>query len=759
MKFLKGIRFKLLLNVLSILTTAWIVASIFIFSIVSDSLFRMKNDRIGEAARMVGESVISQIYRASNTLLYAANLQLVMDSLELPAEWSVNKKRIDLITTLQSIRQINGIYETLILTNGTGDVLAGDYNIRTSAVNVSEKTWFKNAMERNSLVLSPAYFDLEKTKVLLPLSLKVVHDGESGVLAGMVEMAKVSNADLAAYTQDNITIYIMDSQGAILSALDKKIIGEPILVDYIDEMKRTVQGTFSDSTGVSPISVGFYHIPQTNFFAIAIADKGFLQNYADDIRDTSILVGLIGLLIACGGLVILVSPMVRDIGKLSQYSKQVAEGDQENLPCLELKRNDELGVLGESLLQMVENLNSTILRAEAATVAKSEFLARMSHEIRTPMNGIIGMASLGLMDHPDEQQAHYFRRIDQAANNLLRIINDILDFSKIEANKLEIQPAVMSLSDALHGVKDLLAPIVYKKRLSFQININKNVPQYIMADALRLSQICINLCNNAVKFTEKGYVNLNVTAQKKLGDKIVLQFAVEDSGGGIPESAQHTIFDSFSQVDDTITRKVEGTGLGLAICQSLVSLMDGKIWLESEPGVGSKFFFTLPLPTLKEEDIPKELSADEMAHCIVQKTQDNENPSTENEYKVLQVLLCEDNEINQEIIKVLLKKMGMHITVASNGQEGYDMWKDGAFDLIFMDIQMPVMDGYTATTLIRQHVNGTHIPIIAMTANALSGDKEKSIEYGMTDHITKPINVKEFQQLVMSWSKELANKV
>ncbi|MCB9233284.1 MAG: response regulator [Bacteroidia bacterium] len=390
-------------------------------------------------------------------------------------------------------------------------------------------------------------------------------------------------------------------------------------------------------------------------------------------------------------------------------------------------------IIDNSHLKKVErDLVQAREAAEASVKAREMFLANMSHEIRTPMNAIIGMANLLEKSSLDPRQSRYLEVIKNSAENLLVVVNDILDFSKIEAGMLRIAPRSFSLPRLLINLENSLAFKAREMGIPLRMDYDPTIPEVLISDPERLGQILLNLLGNALKFTEEGEVRLSVRRLPRLGSEIRLRFMVSDTGIGIDQAKQAMIFESFEQEDIGTSRRYGGTGLGLAISKQLVELLGGKLGMESTKGVGSKFFFELELPQGKLE---KENTFPEKNQATAQ-------------LKGVRVLLVEDNLYNRELAAAMLEESGIVMVWAENGRVGLEKLRQEAFDLVLMDIQMPEMGGIEATRIIRQEM-GLKIPIIALTANAMEGQKDSYLEAGMDSYLSKPFDPRQLISTIL----------
>jgi len=442
----------------------------------------------------------------------------------------------------------------------------------------------------------------------------------------------------------------------------------------------------------------------------------------------------------------------------AEHIQVVNDGERSHHEVATLPIKDEDGVVGQVVhvirdvsqrRQIEEEYQRAKEAAESANRAKNEFLANMSHELRTPMNVIIGMNRLALNSSHLDEQRHYLTTVQQSAEALHSLLNDILDFSKIEAGQLDLEARPFDLVNVLESITLNLGMKAQEKGFQLSYDLPAEIHTPLVGDKFRLRQILLNLTGNAIKFTESGQVHIAAEIVSETEKELVLQFKVSDTGPGIPEEIRKKIFESFTQADSSMTRVYGGTGLGLAICKEIAKLLGGKIWVESQEGHGSNFYFT----AVFQKAVPAEGQTVRAASL----------------YR-LNILLVEDNQFNRDLARIILEQQGHTVIQATDGVEALEALTKSAVDVILMDVQMPRMDGITATKFIRQceagtppaadqawhdllcnlqgQIRGEHVPIIAMTAHAMAGDRERCLASGMDNYVTKPFQPEELFELL-----------
>ena len=440
-------------------------------------------------------------------------------------------------------------------------------------------------------------------------------------------------------------------------------------------------------------------------------------------------------------------------GAMMVYAREAdAFAPEEVRLLMELAHNMAFGV--ERLRERVRRL-----AAESASQAKSAFLAHMSHEIRTPMNAVMGMTLLALRADPSPKVRDYLQKIQSSSRHLLGVINDILDISKLEAGKVALEQVEFDLEQMLDDVVSVISEKAASKELQLIVEVADDMPMKLVGDPLRLEQVLINLAGNAVKFTARGEIVLSVSVQERRPGQVVLHFAVRDTGIGLSQQQRERLFQTFQQADSSITRRYGGSGLGLSISKRLAELMGGRIGVDSQPDIGSTFWFTAGLglgPACPGRHGVKIALSSHGTSAAEDSQTAAETLSPAAELQGARALLVEDNELNQEVATEFLEALGLQVELAEDGAVALQKVQRQHYDIVLMDMQMPVMDGLSATRAIRKQPGLQELPILAMTANAMTIDRERCLEAGMNDHIAKPIDPERLLAKLRRWVKPVA---
>ncbi len=734
-----SLKIKLPLSILIIVAITFAISTVFTFYNFTSVVHTVRDSHLQSSAEVIAEKIATQIRQAGRDMVMVASLPNVIEAVEIsPTQDSpeVIEQRLHLTTLFERILLAYGYYNAFYLVNESGEFLVGTSPIAKDLSSGDAGEIFNAAMKKSGFSIGPTVYSSSVSRAIVPIFLEVVYNGYGGALVSSLHISKIVNTALGTSPIKDITPMVFAFSRDTFIEITPGFENDLKIGPWVEQIRGKSKGVLRVNYDDSDYNIAFAQVPQTDIYTITIASDNYMLLPSNMLRQTTLTTNFIAVFVIMLCVCYFTLPVTRDISHLSIFAKSVTEGKDSKL--LASPRKDEIGHLATSLGHMVTSLKDMVVRSEAATKAKSDFLACMSHEIRTPMNGILGTTHLAMRSDPDEKQLNYLKRIDVAAKTLLGVINDILDFSKIEAQKMDISNTTFRISGMLTSMRDMLQSKCDEKDIKLEFSVADDVPDIIFSDPLRLTQICINLCSNAIKFTPLGGVHMHIDIKERQNENIVLLFSVKDSGIGIALEDQQNIFDSFAQADGYTTRKYGGTGLGLTISKSLVQLLGGEIWVASVLGEGSTFSFTIRAIEGFEEDLEEE--------------SDNTQTST---YSIpdLKILLVEDNEINQEIALEVLRGMGATVVLANHGAEAVSIFEKQDVDLILMDIQMPIMDGLTASREIRKSAKpyAQTIPIIAMTAHAMTGDKEKSLQAGMNDHITKPLNIDELYNVLLFW--------
>ena len=758
MKF-RSISSRIILSVVPVVALFTLVYVVMIYSAMGRQIDVQINERMLENLRAAKLSINAELYAnadvARHLAIYAETASLA--SIEagelnqfLLKAISGNKNTVGggiwfEPHSLYPERQYFGPY--VYVKDGEA-FLVSEYS---NEVDYHHEPWYINGKRSaGEIVWSNVYYDPVADVTMVTATMPFYgRDGKFlGVTTADMALTNIKNISSSIVVGETGKAFILGANGEFISFLDEsRSIGNLVTMDSNSELAALGKKVLLSTSGSSGLFwegkkflAFFDFISESTWHVVAMIENQELGESINELVIPLAVVAVGGLLIIIASIILVTRSLTRVADKVNRFAIKAASGDLSER--IVITEHDEFGTMEETLNAMMNNMaeisdqsRKMLADAQAANRAKTDFLSNMSHEMRTPMNAILGMVNIAQQTEDTGRIQTCLDKISYASKSLLMLINDVLDMAKIEANKIEMEIQRFSLRVVLEGITDIFTYKAEEKHLVLSTKVDSAIPEHLWSDAFRYSQIVTNMLGNAMKFTpDGGTIEIIADLTEKTETTVTIQTSVKDSGIGISPEAEAKLFRSFEQADSSISRKYGGTGLGLSISKRLAELLGGTIWFKRNEDKGSSFIFTIVAETSGKEESVKSTRPE------------HEKRS----FKGKRLLLVEDVEINREIVTAFLEPTEISIDYAENGLIACKKFADNPdrYDLIFMDIQMPEMDGLTATRKIRGMESGRHIPIVAMSANAFKEDIDACISAGMDRHLAKPLDPTDLLELL-----------
>lgn len=742
-----GLRGKILISVVLIAVVFLGASTLILSSVYTRALNETKISRAAERSAIIGRGISSQIESASDLVLLISKIFPILvedfacaDFVKNNFNCTVDKciENANVVKLFDHFSETFALFDSITVYNDKGQPIIGKQQFMSRKRPFYKTEWFEEVLQSEELTYGATYVTKEKRQSKIPVAQSFVYQGKKYIVSGLISLENLTNDFLSQENSPIQYAYIVDKYGVVLNSTSDEYLGKRILQGQMSYIREQGHGAnyYNVSEEKKDLFYGFYHIKDTDLYCVVYLNPVHFDAWKNDIAWKSTVIRVLAVLFVAICTLALFFPAVEVLKKLSCFTRKISEQNYDDLKidkCI-LKRNDELGMLARDLQSMVDKMQNSIKKAQDATMLKNQFIEKMSYEIRTPINNILGVIYLAEQQSTDPLQRNYLSQVKVTANNLIKIIDNILDFSKAEIAHSDTQSQLFNLLDLLKTVKSLVRGKALDKRLNFNFSVNENVPEYIRGNKDYFQGILLNIINNAIKYTKKGYVHVDINYVQE-NEKSFITFEVVDSGCGIEPEKMETIFENVSKDKSIFQTKA----YGLYLVKKYLDKIGGKITVQSEVGKGTSFKVSIPM---------------EIAFLEPQKTA----LSATSENLFLSVLVLEGDGQQLEIIRKLLEQANCKVFVAVNNRDAVKIAQENLLDLAIIDVDMEIIKGEQAIIDILSVPEQRSLPIIAAGKNLSIERKTLLYEDGAVDYLNKPVINEEFYKLLMKWAEYIKGR-